>query len=582
MKTFLQFITCTFCLFISLHADFYQHQKSSIFSLQISNYQKLLNSFKDSPEGQFWYSKEMQAFRKPLEDSLDQQYQKLSKEAHLPQGSSLLDLFNGKFMLDFSNLKYSTSENRIEEISIALIFEREPTSKLYNALLKYISENEDLKQNRKDIKHQGISFRTFLLNKIPHSTSSLKNTTKNLQLSIGSIGNHTVIHLGNPNNALQQLSFYVQNIKAKKFISSKDDFNLQMNYLPIWHLIESLLDKTQQDLQEKMTKGQLQGQQMFLAGLQLKPLTQALGIFDIKSFNLSFSHMAKGLHGKSSLKFSDKPKGLCKFFIPNAHPYAAPIPNWLPEDVWVASSHRVPISNYLTIIKDFINKQIPLYAPFILGKLQQTQISSGIDLEKDIFHLSDDQLYQVQLASKDKLVSLEKNRDIYFLTLKNKQKFENNFIKWLSSLPFFKPSKSEYKGSTWYTIHKSGSVNESIIFAFYQKYFIVTAAKDDLQQFITLMQKSPKNLLSKSKKFQSYFSNLPRKNHGVTYQNINLIIRSIIKFLKSNTQLNASAHSLFNPKLLPNIDQMKIDFGTSLHVNVVKEMELQQSFQLKY
>ena len=553
----------------ALGAQSFTSSEDALMVVRGENFPQTYEKWCASPWGQFIASKEMSSFFKPLQDWWAKSTESIQQELKLAQKPQLTDILKGELMLslDQFNIDFDNKEGDIYGYVLIETGKNNKTSMaIVESMLKSLTE-KDAKSERKDLRFMNQLFHTFSFN--AEQTDSDFKFKKGLQLRFGQMDEVFYLGFGRAEVQEKKLSSIIPNLgKSKK---PSNEFEMALNMVPINKLIIAGLKNGEATMKANPPQP---GPAMFLQGLDWVKIVSALGLLDFKSLKLAEVQHAQYEKAVLSLEFLQEPRGLMKMFLPDASMNVGEVPAWMPEDVITYQASSLPMSKWYGVIMAFMQQEVPMFAPMLVGQLDALKQNFGVDIEKDIFGLFDDKIYQLVLNAKDPKDLNAMGEEIYVVKVKNGALLEQNLLKVLKMNPMLSLEAKPYMGGRCYEFPANPMAKVTPMLAFHSEYLLYSNRAVDVRSLMLSMATPPQKSLAQSRQLKSYREVLPERYQALRFQNSNLLIRKILEMLGKNAEtLNAGMADKdikFDFTKLPKPEDVKLDFGTIMTVTKVQ------------
>ena len=551
----------------ALGAQSFTSSEEALMVVRAENFPQTFEKWSASPLGQFCASKEMSAFLKPLQDWWAKNAETIQQELKLAQKPQLTEFLKGELMLSLDQLNIDY-ENKEADIYGYILIETGKNNKVslavVESLLKSLTEKDE-KHERKDLRFMNHLFHTFSFNPKQDDTKDDLEFKKGLQLRFGQMDEVFYLGFGRAEVQEKKLNSIIPNLgKSKK---PGNEIDMALNMLPINKLLIEGIKNGEATMKANPPQP---GPAMFLQGLDWVKIISALGLLDFKNVKFATAQHAQYEKAVFNIELLQEPRGLMKMFLPEASMNLGEVPAWMPEDVITYQASSFPMSKWYGVIMAFMQQEVPMFAPIVMGQLDGLKQNFGVDLEKDIFGLFDDKLYQVVLDSKDPKDLNAMGEEIYVVKVKNGALLEQNLLKVLKMNPMLSLEAKPYMGGRCYEFPSNCMANVSPMLAFHSEYLIYSNRAVDVRTLMLSMATPPQKNLGQSRQMKAYRDILPERYQGFSYQNSNLLMRKILEMLGKNAEaLNASMSDneiKFDFNKLPKSEDVKVDLGSMMTV----------------
>ncbi|MBF0196824.1 MAG: hypothetical protein HQL32_03905 [Planctomycetes bacterium] len=547
----------------------YPKDSKALARIHIDNLPKMVEQSKSHNFYAFWTSKEMEAFRTPIEKWYNEKVEELAKENKLKKTPELQDLFKGEILFMWDLLDFNVKEENLN-FNAYLVFDcGSKDNPIAKALIeKVLSSMEEDKENppRKDIRFRSHLFHTMIL---PQKESKDYDLEEDHRLQFGMIGQHLYVGMGAIGKQEATLSRIIPAIGKAKKSYPYTGLSMDVKLTQVWDLVNQALDKAQNEMKDQPAAP---GPAMFMKSMNFKSAMASLGVMDIDSFSLN-SRMEKNFDVTTTkLQLSHEARGLLKMVLPSDKVENLEIPDWVPGDLNTYTGQTIALSSWVEVITGFLQKELPMFAPMVMMQLNNMRDTMGVDIDKDLFAYFDDTAYTLELntnkQSNNEMQNVNLNQ-VVAMGLKNGQKFHENLLKLLTMIPGAKMEGTEYMGGTIYPFVQNPSAPIQPTIAFTKNYLIYSHLPEQARTVMRLINKGPRQKLSATPAFASKLKMLPSHYHVLTFTNLNQLIKSFITMVRkvdSSTMGNKDDDEFDGPeidfKLLPDPKDITHDFGS--------------------
>ncbi len=552
---------------------------SEIIHFEISDVPTLKKRSMEDPIIKFWYSDQMENFRKPLTKIMTESFNEKREELKIPE-IDIAELFQGKLVFSLSNFEISLDDQNVKNFNASLLIETGSKSKesksIVELLLKKIDESikETPKVKRKDFSIQNIMFHTY--NFASDKTDSL--------FSVAQLKNHLYFSLASKEDLKKNINQLLPTLN--KTSTRATDISFNFNMLPLNKIFSQALDHTSKKMKANMGKGKGPSGPFAMAGmLDWKKIVTALGFLDLKNISYDCKFLSKGTVNNLGLDLIQEPRGFIEMFLPTVQSQLEPFPKWVPENVATYNAQTIPMSQWYTILLDFTRSELPMFAPMILMQLDSLKNSIGLDLQSDFFDLFNDELIQIDLSSKK--ISLQNGNRVILCGVKDSSKFEASLTKLMGMIPSYKLNPFEYMGAKMYPLLEMPN-KEGVLptLAFYKNYFMFSTTQESTQDVIRLLKNNAKKPLLQSKLIKPFLADTPSKLQSISFNNLTVVIKNLLNMVHSNS--NTFNAVLKNNPLkidlsnLPTSDEIDTDFGCMYGYSTRTRTSVKSVIKTKY
>ena len=552
---------------------------SEIISFEISDVPTLKKRSMEDPIIKFWYSEQMESFRKPLAKLISEKYEEKQKELKLPE-IDISNLFQGRLKFSLSNLDVSVDNKKVKSFNAYLLIETGSKSKESQSIVDLMLKNIDKKiKETPKIKRKDFSIKGTLF----HSYNFDSEITDSL-FCFAQMKNYLYFSLATKADLQKNINQLLPTLNKPSAQLSDIDFNF--NILPLNKIFAQLLDSTSKDLKAKMSSGKGPAGPLGMAGmLDWNKIVSALGFLDLKHISYDCKFLPKGTINNIQLDLIQEPRGFMKMFIPTMGSQIEPFPKWVPENVATYNAQTIPMSQWYNILLDLAKSELPMFAPMILGQLESLKTSIGLDIQSDLFDLFSDELIQIDLSSKK--ISLENGNRVILCGVKDSTKFEASLTKILGMIPTYKLNPFDYMGAKMYPLLEKPN-KEGILptLAFYKNYFMFSTTQESTQDVIRLLKNNAKKPLLRSKLVKPFLAETPSQIQSITFSNLTVVIKNLLNMVQSNSETlkGVLKNNPLNIDLsdLPNGDELTTDFGCMYGYSTRTSKSIKSVIKTKY
>lgn len=534
-----------------------------ILKLHVKDVSRLVELGEDSPYMRFWKSESMKALRSKIEENYKKSMAEFQKEVSLNEKPDFTKLVKGELILALTDIEVDLKKEKLGSFATYLTFDggkgkNDLAEQLFKTVLKSMDEEAKKGHPRKDVRYMDVLFHT---SKQKAKGKNAKKMPEDTQLMIGKINQYYFMGLGQDKKLKKVLAQLIPSIRASKKANFKEDVRFMFNMEPVNKIMEQALEKAEEDKAKKLAAGK-QGKNpmaMMMAGVDIVKVVKALGLLDLK--NMKFrSRMSKG-SGRhlAELNFNHDSRGIWNLFLPGENEGVEGIPSWVPSDVQMVAVSAFPISGWYDTIIDFINTELPMLSPMVMGQMNQFKQMLSLDLKKDIFSLFTDRIIQLQFKAEQK--SALSQRDVYMLGVRDSKKLEAGLLKLAGMAPMLALKPEEYMGGRTYQL--PGKPGNKPGLAFAENFLIFATRFEDVKKVMRLTSGKPMSALVKSRELENHLKKLPKVVQSISYMDMNKMVKSILGLTKSafsrKNGVGAEGQELID--LLPGPEMVKEDFG---------------------